>query len=85
MSATIGTKTPRLSRRGQPSKRSLYVYKFCLIYSIKYGKGQASGYISTDSLYFDEKRTMGVESALFIAVDPVEAKTIKESSDLWQL
>jgi hypothetical protein len=38
---------------------------------IVYGKGEADGYISTDSLFFDEKLTMGLQSAYFVAVDPV--------------
>ena len=52
---------------------------------IVYGKGEADGYISTDSVYFDEKLTMGLSSAYFVAVEPIQAKKMKESSDLWNL
>ena len=53
--------------------------------SVVYGKGSAHGYVSTDQIYFDANRTLGLPNAYFIAVEPIEAKVIKESSDLWAL
>ena len=52
---------------------------------MQYGRGEADGYISTDQLFFDQKLTMGLKSAEFVAVEPKLARQIKESSDLWKL